>query len=131
MDPESQQQPEQPRAAADAPAAGTATATESTPLLPRDHASSSSSSPPLLIQPAPVPRWVVISHWIAAIDGLVVAALCFAIIAVDEFFRPWMYYLPWGISHAVFPNILTVSSFCFSSPYLQIHIVHISLICTK
>lgn len=112
MDPESQQ-PEQPRGATGSPpAAGTATAaaTESTPLLQRDHASSSSSSPPpLLIQPAPIPRWVIISHWITAINGLVVAALCFAIIVVDGFFRPWMYFLPWGIKHGVVPNVLAVS----------------------
>jgi len=113
MDPESQQ-PEQPRAAVGSPAA--AAATESTPLLPRPE-SNHASSPPL--HPVPVPRWVIIGHWITAIDGLVVAALCFAIIVVDEFFRPWMYYLPWGISHAVFPNILTVGS-CFPPffPYI-------------
>jgi len=100
MDPESQ--PEQPRAVS-----GSASATESTPLLPRPELESGQS---LHVPPRSIPRWVIIGHWTTAIGGLVVAALGFAIITIDVFFRPNMYYtMPWGIHHAVLPNILDVS----------------------
>ncbi|KAK4443513.1 hypothetical protein QBC34DRAFT_202048 [Podospora aff. communis PSN243] len=89
MDPESQPHP-----------TGTAgpAATESTPLLPRP--ASDDASPP-----RPVPRWVRISHWAAAVDGLIIAALCFTIVIIEEYYRPRMYSLPWGVKEWVMPNI--------------------------
>jgi len=94
MDPESQ--PSLLR-----PAAGP-TATESTPLLPRPESDDDAS------RPVTVPQWVIISHWITAIDGLLVVALCFAIVVIDSFFRPRIYAMPWAIMYGLLSNILVV-----------------------
>ena len=93
MDPESQ--PEQPRA------------TEATPLLPGPEPDLGSSS----TTPRPIPRRVIILHWVSAVGGALVAALGIAILVVNEYFRPVLYDFPWGVKGGVIPTILTVRVF--------------------
>ncbi|KAK0648428.1 hypothetical protein B0T16DRAFT_408182 [Cercophora newfieldiana] len=90
MDPGAQ--PEQPRPADPLPAA-----TEATPLLPRSDAT--------VTPPPPVPRLVLIGHWITAIGGPIVAALAIAIFIIVQFHSPPRYHLPYGIQDFVIQMI--------------------------
>jgi hypothetical protein len=85
MDP----QPDQERAAS-------TLATESTPLLPQNE-----SRPPT----RPVPRAVIVGHWVTALGGILVISLAVAVYAISQCNMPPLYYLFWQIQDNVPPTI--------------------------
>ncbi|KAH6844693.1 hypothetical protein B0I37DRAFT_166991 [Chaetomium sp. MPI-CAGE-AT-0009] len=85
MDP----QPDQERAAS-------TLATESTPLLPQNE-----SRPPS----RPVPRAVIVGHWVTALGGILTTSLAVAVYAISQYNLPQLYYLFWRIRDSVSPTI--------------------------